>query len=100
VPEAVKEDRWHRFMAAQQEVSRALLAAKVGRTIDVIVDEVREDGAVARSQWDAPEIDGSVFLASAPDLKRGDIVKARITHADAYDLWASVGERVQSPPGT
>jgi ribosomal protein S12 methylthiotransferase len=100
VPEDVKEDRWHRFMAAQQEVSRALLAAKVGRTIDVIVDEVREDGAVARSQWDAPEIDGSVFLASAPDLKRGDIVKARVTHADAYDLWASVGERVQSPPGT
>jgi ribosomal protein S12 methylthiotransferase len=92
VPEDVKEDRWHRLMAAQQEVSRALLAAKVGRTIDVIVDEVREDGAVGRSQWDAPEIDGSVFLARDPALKPGDIVKARVTHADAYDLWASVGE--------
>jgi ribosomal protein S12 methylthiotransferase len=99
VPEDVKEDRWHRFMAAQQEVSRALLAAKVGRTIDVIVDEVREAGAVGRSQWDAPEIDGSVFLSRGPDLKPGDIVKARVTHADAYDLWASVGECVQSAPG-
>jgi ribosomal protein S12 methylthiotransferase len=99
VPEDVKEDRWHRFMAAQQEVSRALLAAKVGRTIDVIVDEVREEGAVGRSQWDAPEIDGSVFLSHGPDIKPGDIVKARVTHADAYDLWASVGEVVQSEPG-
>jgi ribosomal protein S12 methylthiotransferase len=85
-------------MAAQQDVSRALLAAKVGRTIDVIVDAVREDGAVGRSQWDAPEIDGSVFLARAPNLRPGDIVKARVTHADAYDLWASTGERVE--PGT
>jgi ribosomal protein S12 methylthiotransferase len=99
VPEDVTEDRWHRFMAAQQEVSRALLAAKVGCTIDVIVDEVREEGAVGRSQWDAPEIDGSVFLTHGPDLKPGDIVKARVTHADAYDLWASVGEVMQSAPG-
>jgi len=98
VPEDVKEDRWHRFMAAQQEVSRALLAAKIGRTIDVIVDEVREDGAVGRSPWDAPQIDGSVFLARDRGLKPGDIVKAQVTHADAYDLWASVGEHGCSAP--
>ena len=65
VPEEVKEERWHRFMAAQQEVSRALMAAKVGRTIDVIIDEVDDEGAIGRSQWDAPEIDGSVFLNGA-----------------------------------
>jgi len=75
-------------MAAQQAVSGALMAAKVGRTIDVIVDEVDEEGAVGRSQWDAPEIDGTVFLSDALDLKPGDVVKARVTHADEYDLWA------------
>jgi ribosomal protein S12 methylthiotransferase len=88
VPEEVKEERWHRFMAAQQAVSGALMAAKVGRTIDVIVDEVDEEGAVGRSQWDAPEIDGSVFLNGETVVKPGDMVEARVTHADEYDLWA------------
>ena len=74
VPEEVKEERWHRLMAAQQEVSRSLLAAKVGRTIDVIIDEVDEEGAIGRSKWDAPEIDGSVFLNGATGLAPGDIV--------------------------
>src|SRR5690606_31058387 len=68
VPEEVKEERWHRFMAAQQEVSREILAARVGATIDVIVDEVDEDGAVGRTRWDAPEIDGSVFLDGGDTL--------------------------------
>ena len=80
-------------------MSRTLLAAKVGRTIDVIIDEVGEDRALGRSQWDAPEIDGSVILGRARDLKPGDIVKARVTHADAYDLWAGVGDRVQFASG-
>jgi len=88
VPEEVKEERWHRFMAAQQAVSGALMAAKVGRTIDVIVDEVDEEGAVGRSQWDAPEIDGSVFLNGETVVKPGDMMEARVTHADKYDLWA------------
>ena len=64
------------------------MAAKVGRTIDVIVDEVDEEGATGRSKWDAPEIDGSVFLNGANGLKPGDIVQAHVTHADEYDLWA------------
>jgi ribosomal protein S12 methylthiotransferase len=88
VPEEVKEQRWHRFMAAQQAVSRKVMAARVGRTIDVIVDRVDDDGAVGRSQWDAPEIDGSVFLEGATDLKPGGIVRAKVTRADEYDLWA------------
>lgn len=92
VPEAVKEERWHRFMAVQQEVSREILAARVGTTIDVIVDEVGEDGAVGRSKWDAPEIDGSVVLDGARSLKPGDIVKAHVEAADDYDLRASVAE--------
>jgi ribosomal protein S12 methylthiotransferase len=88
VPDEVKEERWHRFMAAQQEVSRELMAAKVGRSIDVIVDEADAEGAIGRSQWDAPEIDGSVFLNAVSGLAPGDIVKARVTNADEYDLWA------------
>ncbi|MDX2203426.1 MAG: 30S ribosomal protein S12 methylthiotransferase RimO [Hyphomicrobiaceae bacterium] len=88
VPEEVKEERWHRFMAVQRQVSEALMAARVGRSIDVIVDEVDEEGAIGRSQWDAPEIDGSVFLNGVTTAKAGDIVRATVTNADAYDLWA------------
>ncbi len=101
VPEEVKEERWHRFMAAQQAVSRELMAAKVGRTIDVIVDDVDEEGAVGRSQWDAPEIDGTVILEGATGLKPGDIVRAKVTRADAYDLWAELvgGETMRHAAG-
>jgi ribosomal protein S12 methylthiotransferase len=90
VPEEVKEERWHRLMAAQQEVSRSLLSGKVGRAIDVIIDEVDEEGAIGRSKWDAPEIDGSVFLNGATGLAPGDIVTATVTNADEYDLWVEL----------
>ncbi len=93
VPEEIKEERWHRFMAVQQEVSREILATRVGTDIDVIIDEVDEDGATGRSKWDAPEIDGSVFLNGEQSLKPGDIVKARVDAADDYDLWATVAEK-------
>ncbi len=88
VPEEVKDERWHRLMALQQDISREVLADRVGRSIPVIIDEVDEDGAIGRSQWDAPDIDGSVFLNGATRLKAGDIVTATVTHADEYDLWA------------
>ena len=88
VPDEVKDERWHRFMAVAQEVSAERLAGLVGREIDVIIDEVDEEGALGRSQWDAPEIDGSVFLNGDTDVRPGDILKARVAHADEYDLWA------------
>ena len=88
VPPEVKDERWHRFMETAKEVSEKRLARIVGREIDVIVDEVDEDGAMARSKWDAPEIDGSVFLNGEADVKPGDIVSVRVTNADDYDLWA------------
>ena len=88
VPEEVKEERWHRFMQAQQKVSEEIMAARVGRTVQVLIDEVDEDGAVGRTVWDAPEIDGSVILEGAEGLKPGDMLAARIVEADAYDLWA------------
>jgi ribosomal protein S12 methylthiotransferase len=91
VPDEIKEERWHRFMEVAKEVSAERLARLVGREIDVIVDEVDEEGALCRSQWDAPEIDGSVFLNGDTDLKPGDIVRARVSHADDYDLWAERG---------
>jgi len=88
VPDEVKEERWHRFMAVAQEVSEERLSGFVGREIEVIVDEVDEEGALCRSKYDAPEIDGSVFLNGDTELSAGDIVKARVVHADEYDLWA------------
>ncbi len=88
VPDEVKEERWHRLMGVQKEISTALLAERVGRTIPVIIDEVDEEGAIGRSQWDAPDIDGSVFLNGAIHLQPGQIVQARVEHADEYDLWA------------
>ena len=88
VPEEVKEERWHRFMATQKEISAAVTATRVGRSIDVLVDEVDAEGAIGRSAWDAPEIDGCVFLNGAADVKPGDLIKARVFEADEYDLWA------------
>ncbi|MFN0194817.1 MAG: 30S ribosomal protein S12 methylthiotransferase RimO, partial [Aestuariivirga sp.] len=93
VPDAVKQQRWDRFMAAQQEISAEVLAAKVGREIDVLVDEIdaESDEIVARSPWDAPEIDGNVFLPGDDSVKPGDLIRARIVEAEEYDL---VAERV------
>jgi len=88
VPDEVKQERWDRFMAHQQEISTARLAKRVGRDIDVLIDEVDEDGAVGRSSADAPEIDGCVYVDSDTTLKPGDIVRVRVTDSDEYDLWA------------
>ena len=88
VPEEVKQERWDRFMAHQQSISTAKLAKKVGKEIDVLIDEVDEDGAVGRSSADAPEIDGNVFVDSEQTLKPGDMVRVRVTESDEYDLWA------------
>ena len=88
VAEDVKEERWHRFMEWQRRISEARMAAKIGRTIEVIVDETDAEGAIGRSHWDAPEIDGSVFLNGDSNLQPGDLVKAQVEHADDYDLWA------------
>ncbi len=97
VPEAVKEERYARLMEVTERISAAKLAAKVGRTIPVIIDEVGEPdedgdiGATARSQADAPEIDGQVLLRNVPEnLALGDIVPAIIEEADAHDLFGVI----------
>ncbi|KAA1194417.1 30S ribosomal protein S12 methylthiotransferase RimO [Pseudohalioglobus sediminis] len=88
VPEELKQERWERFMAMQQEISASKLREKIGSTIEILIDEVDDQGAVGRSAGDAPEIDGRVFLDGATDLQPGDFVEAEVTAADEYDLWA------------
>ena len=89
VPEEVKEERYARLMELTARISAEKLAAKVGRTLDVIVDEVDEDGgATGRSYADAPDIDGSVFLRDANGLAVGDIVPVTIEDADDHDLYS------------
>jgi len=90
IPEEIQEERFHRFMELQQKISARRLAAKVGRQLDVIVDEVDEEGAIGRSFADAPEIDGVVYLNGEITLKPGDIVKVTIENSDEYDLWGTV----------
>jgi ribosomal protein S12 methylthiotransferase len=97
VPEAVKEERYARIMEVTERISAAKLQAKVGRTLPVIVDDVGEPdedgdvGATGRSQADAPEIDGQVFLRNVPaDLKAGDFAEALIEDADAHDLFGVI----------
>jgi len=88
VPDDVKQERWDRFMAHQQAISAARLQMKIGKEIEVLIDEVDEQGFVGRSFFDAPEIDGNVFVESDRDLKPGDKVMCRVVDADEYDLWA------------
>ncbi len=87
VPDEVKEIRWQRFMEKQQEISQKKTNAKIGTTIECIIDEVAGGGADARSKADAPDIDGTVYLRDAKNLKPGDIVKVKIEDAEEYDLY-------------
>ena len=89
VPEELKQERWDRLMQHQQAISEKRMRAKIGSRIEVIVDEVDEEGAIARSQADAPEIDGNVFLNGVTELEPGDLLEVEVEEADHYDLWAS-----------
>jgi ribosomal protein S12 methylthiotransferase len=88
VPEALKQERWERFMHVQAEISRMRLQHKIGRRLEVLVDEIEGDIARARSAADAPEIDGLVRIENAEQLRPGDRLQVMITGADDYDLTA------------
>ncbi len=92
VPDEVKQDRWDRFMQKAQAISEAKLAAKVGQVMDVIVDDIDEDGiATCRTKADAPEIDGNLFIDDGTEgLSVGDIVTVEVDEAGEYDLWGQV----------
>lgn len=94
VAEEVKEERWHRFMAIQADISAARARAQIGRTLDVIIDgsddsETEARGRmIGRTKADAPEVDAVVYLEGADQFRAGDIIRARVTGADEYDLFA------------
>ncbi len=87
ISEEVKEHRLERFMALQAEISAKKLAAKVGRRMTVLVDEVDEDEVLARSAGEAPEIDGYVIIKGAWDMQPGDFIEVDITDSSEHDLW-------------
>lgn len=92
VREEVKEDRYQRFMEHQQQISKNKLQAKIGQKMPIIIDEVSRKVITGRSKYDAPEIDGLVYiknLGQYPDIKVGDIIEVEITACQDYDLFAS-----------
>ncbi|WFE68482.1 30S ribosomal protein S12 methylthiotransferase RimO [Thiomicrospira sp. R3] len=88
IPDDIKQDRYDRFMQTQQAISAKKMQAKIGKRMTVLVDEVDEEGAIARSSADAPEIDGMVFIPEGEGLQPGDMLEVEIFAADEYDLWA------------
>jgi ribosomal protein S12 methylthiotransferase len=86
VPDEVKEERWHRFMQAQQKISARRLKRKVNTRQQVIIDEAGPTVAKGRSMADAPEIDGAVYVASRRPMRVGEIATVKIERADEYDL--------------
>ena len=92
VPEEIKQDRWKRFMEKARTISASKLAAKVGERLSVIVDEIDDEGvATCRTQADAPEIDGNLFIDdNTSNLSVGDIVEVEVDEASEYDLWGQI----------
>ena len=93
IPEELMQDRWERLMRLQADISCSRLANKVGQEIEVLVDSVDGDTAIARSWADAPEIDGVVQIAKAADLQPGDCLKVVVNNSDDYDLYAALERR-------
>ncbi|HRC61095.1 MAG TPA: radical SAM protein, partial [Candidatus Propionivibrio aalborgensis] len=90
VPDEVREERRRRLMDVQEDISAELLAAKIGREIKVLVDEVDEEGTIARSSADAPEIDGLVFINDFFSAEPGDFLSVKVIDADEHDLYAEL----------
>ena len=90
VPDEVREERRRRLMEVQEDISAELLAAKIGREIEVLVDAVDDEGTMARSAADAPEIDGMVFINDFFDAEEGDFLRVRVVDADEHDLYAEI----------
>jgi len=87
-PEDVREDRRRWLLQVQEDISADKLAARIDSEIEVLVDAVDEEGVIARSRADAPEIDGLVYLDGFFDAEPGDFLKVRVVDADTHDLYA------------
>ena len=92
VPESLKQERWERFMQVQQGISAQRLQQKIGRVLPVLIDAIDSEGMTGRSQGDAPEIDGSIFVEPSENVAIGDIVNIRIKDADEYDLYGAIAD--------
>jgi ribosomal protein S12 methylthiotransferase len=91
ISEDVKQHRWEVFMEKAGNISAKKLAKKIGNEIDVIVDEIDEEGAICRTKADAPEIDGNLFIENNfEEINVGDIIKVTVTEAGDYDLWGTL----------
>jgi len=94
LPDAVKLERYERFMETQAEISAERLQYKIGSLQRVLIDEINSDGAIGRSTADAPEIDGHVIIADGGKLKPGQFVDVNVESADDYDLFGTLAPRV------
>ncbi len=92
VPEALREERRQRLMELQEDISTQRLERRIGREIEVLVEEADEEGAIARSQADAPEIDGLVHIPNGERLEVGEFARVRVTDCDVHDLYAEAIE--------
>lgn len=91
ISEDIKQHRWEIFMETARKISTEKLARKIGNEIEVIVDEIDDEGAVCRTKADAPEIDGNLFIEENFDkISVGDILKVHVTAASDYDLWGTI----------
>jgi len=93
LPEEIREQRRQQLMEFQEDISTQLLEAKIGRVMTVLVDEVDDEGAVARSEGDAPDIDGLVYITDGHDLEVGEFAQVEITDCDVHDLYARLSGR-------
>jgi len=92
LPEEVREERKLRLMRHQEDISTQRLEAKIGRTLTVLVDDIDEEGAIARSAGDAPDIDGLVYIADGHELEVGEFAEVTITDCDVHDLYGQLSD--------
>jgi ribosomal protein S12 methylthiotransferase len=90
LPEAVREERKMRLMAHQEDISTQRLEARIGRTLTVLVDDIDDEGAIARTMGDAPDVDGLVYISDGHDLEVGEFAEVTITDCDVHDLYATL----------
>ena len=93
LPEEVREERKLRLMRHQEDISTQRLEAKIGRTLTVLVDDIDEEGAIARSAGDAPDIDGLVYIADGHELEVGEFAEVTITDCDVHDLYGQLSDK-------
>jgi ribosomal protein S12 methylthiotransferase len=94
LPEEVREERKARLLRHQEDISTQRLERKIGRRIKVLVDDIDEEGAIARSEGDAPDVDGLVYITDGHDLEIGEFAEVNVIDCDVHDLYAQLSATV------